>query len=378
MALKRILLLAAGSGIGGGEKNLYDIAVFLRHEGIAVSVILPKEGKLRADLEAHGCTATVIPFSTRPSLRAVLAIRAHLRHNDYDLVHCHGSLPAFYGRIANRFAKQIPFVYTIHGAHYLHYDKNIKKALFLNAERLLRNWTTWFICVCQADLEHCAQAGTIIPEKAGVIYYGIEEIEPDKYVEAGQGVRCEFGLAPDTALGLHLARFHYQKGQEYLLEALSQVVKATEKGVFLLVGDGPRFDEMKKLAEALALPEDRVIFTGARTDSYALLAACDFMVLSSRWEGLPFTILEAMNMGRAVVSTDVDGIPEAIEVEANGLLVPEADPDTLAKALISMLEDPERVSRMGAKGREIFQERFVIARMCDEIFSLYEDVLSEA
>jgi glycosyltransferase involved in cell wall biosynthesis len=108
-----------------------------------------------------------------------------------------------------------------------------------------------------------------------------------------------------------------------------------------------------------------------------LLNACDVFVLSSRQEGFPITILEAMAAGKPVIATDVGGCAEAVVDGEAGLIVPPETLATLADAILSVLADPERAQAMGASGRERVQREFTVDRMVDQHLELYRRMLGE-
>lgn len=376
-SVKCILLMAAGCGLAGGEKNLLDIASHFRENGVDVEVISPGPGQLVDELRKIGCKVTIISLPRKFSLSSIFKLQRYLKESSAELIHCHGTLPALYGRIANHYANRIPLVYTIHGAHYLHYPSRIKKALYTLGEKLLARWTSKFICVCQSDFEGCSRAGTIDSAKTMVLYYGIRVFTPAKFEDALAGLRQEFNIMEDSKTILHVARFHYQKGQEFLIKAMPLVLKKEGDAKFILVGDGPSFNEMKDLASRLNLPEDRVVFTGSRNDVFEMLSVSDLFVLSSRWEGLPYTVLEAMLMEKPVVATKVDGIPEAVSDGETGILVQPEDPVGLAEAMLSLLGDGAKRVKMGKAGRKVVEERFRLEQMLGQIEQVYNQLLKE-
>jgi glycosyltransferase involved in cell wall biosynthesis len=118
--------------------------------------------------------------------------------------------------------------------------------------------------------------------------------------------------------------------------------------VLVLVGSGPLEDGLRSQADAAGLA-GRVVFAGSRGDVPDLLAAFDVFVLSSRYEGLPIALLEAMAAGRACVATAVGGVPEVVTDGVDGVLVPPGDPDALAAALAAVAGDADRRAALGAK-----------------------------
>ena len=124
-----------------------------------------------------------------------------------------------------------------------------------------------------------------------------------------------------------------------------------------------------------ALPSaEPALFLGIRRDVPALLAACDVLVMASRWEGLGLVFLEAMAAGRPCLATRVSAIPEVVVDGETGLLVPPDDPPALADGLVRLAGDPTLRARLGAAGRARVAERFGLDRMVEETLAVYRGV----
>jgi len=144
--------------------------------------------------------------------------------------------------------------------------------------------------------------------------------------------------------------------------------------VLLLVGDGELRSQMEHFVSNSGL-EHSTIFTGERKDVPEILAASDIFVLSSHKEGLPYTIIEAMIAGLPVVATRVGGIPELVEDNVTGFLVPPGGPKTLAKALQNLLDNSDLRHEMGRAGREKALREFNLDDMLRKTRQVYDQVL---
>jgi len=371
----KLCLFASASGIGGGEKNLLDIAKhFAKKENFKVYAICPAYGVLTEQLVSAGVEVGVVAMPSIFNPFSVLKMKGLLHRWQINLSHAHGARAALYARIASRLAGKILCIYTIHGLHYVHYSNKLLKWLFMLGERALVKWTERFICVCYADLEKCKSYRVIDENKAIVIYNGLADITPLNKQET-QSIKREFGIRETDKFILHVSRFHPQKGQNHLLNAIPKVVASSSNAKFVLVGDGELYESLKEKARMLNLSEDCVVFAGQRRDAKKLMQACDLFVLSSLWEGLPYVVLEAMAAAKPVVSTDVDGIPEAVVDGKTGNLVPPRNPDALADALIDLLKDDDKAKLYGQAGREKFLAEFTIDKMYKNIEKLYVEVL---
>ncbi len=165
-------------------------------------------------------------------------------------------------------------------------------------------------------------------------------------------VKRELGITASALLVVCTARATPEKGIAHLLRAFDIVARnamVPEQGPLLLyVGAGPQLTELQVLRDRLAA-RDAMVFAGYRSDVPAIIACADLCVVPSVWEeAFGLTVLEAMACGKAVVATHVGGIPELIEHDVTGLLVPPADEGALAIAIEALLQDGARRARLGA------------------------------
>jgi glycosyltransferase involved in cell wall biosynthesis len=159
-----------------------------------------------------------------------------------------------------------------------------------------------------------------------------------------------------------------------LIEAMPAIVAARPDVHVLVIGDGPLRDRLRDLARKLGVAE-RLHLAGFRTDIPSCLAAMDLFALTSIYEGLPISILEAMATGLPVIATDVDGVPEAVTDGVTGTLIAPGKPQRLAQEVLGLLAEPARAAEMGAAGREQVRLRFTIDRFVASVRGEYEVAL---
>jgi glycosyltransferase involved in cell wall biosynthesis len=185
--------------------------------------------------------------------------------------------------------------------------------------------------------------------------------------------RERHGLEPEAIVLTHVGRFAPPKNHALLIEAFAQVRTHTPL-YLLLVGGGELEDAVRQQVAGLGLQE-RVRFLGVRADVPAILNASDLFVLSSRWEGNPLSVMEAMAAGLPVVSTAVGGVPELVREGETGLLVPSGDAAALARALQALVDDPARREAMGKAARQHAITHFDIRHTVRQYETLYERLL---
>ena len=168
-----------------------------------------------------------------------------------------------------------------------------------------------------------------------------------------------------------MARLHRQKGISFLLKAAGKIQEVIPDVKIVIVGGGPWQDRLNRLNQELQ-HSDCVRILGERSDAYDLLALFDVFVLPSLWEGLPYVLLEAAALGKPVVATDVDGPRELIKNGETGLLVPSSDPASLAQAVITLLRDREKASKLGANFKRDLSQKYTLSHMVKQTQELYE------
>lgn len=286
-----------------------------------------------------------------PDLVALRELVRLMREVRPHIVHTHTAKAGTLGRLAARWARVPVVVHTYHGHVFGGYFSPAKTRLFLAIERRLARWTDRLLATSETTRAELLALGIGRPKQFAVVPEG-----PDLggFLN-GDGLRgqlrAELGLADTTPLVGIVARLAPIKAHEVFLEAAAAVVRDLPACRFLVVGDGERRAELEALTRRLELAE-QVRFLGWRKDLDRLYADLDVVVLCSRNEGSPVSLVEAMAAAKPVVATCVGGVTDLVNDGVTGCLIPPADSRALAGALRELLRDPERRRSMGAAGRE--------------------------
>jgi glycosyltransferase involved in cell wall biosynthesis len=209
------------------------------------------------------------------------------------------------------------------------------------------------------------------PERVAAVYTGIDIGNFDRRPQARMASRYSLGLAKDDFALIYTGRLVSGKGLEYLMEAVRQAAAVERRVRLIVVGEGPLEVQLRELVLNAGLAQ-LVVFTGFRLDIPDLLAAADAFVLPSLNEGLPQSMMEAMAAGRAVIATSVGGVPELIEHEVTGLLVPICDPQALAGAIIRLIENPMLCEMLETNAHAVAHSHFGVEHMIECYNTLYQ------
>ncbi|MDH5405519.1 MAG: glycosyltransferase family 4 protein [Candidatus Aminicenantes bacterium] len=267
------------------------------------------------------------------------------KENQVDVVHLHGNGASTFGRLAAR-VLGIPNVVHEHGVQ----PKLPRYAIW--TDRLLAPLSYKIVAVGQAVRDWVIESKKVDPSRVEVIYFGVP-LENYKQATA-EKMRAEkerLNIPPDYKVVGTVSRLYEQKGVRYFIDAIPLIREKYPRVKFIVAGDGPLQEELEQQARQVGVEAD-TIFTGFCPDMPFILSLLDIKVLPSLWEGVPFTVYEAMAMGKPIVSTNVDGLKEVLEDGRNALMVPPKKPSLLAEKILYLLENEEVARSLGERARE--------------------------
>ena len=207
-----------------------------------------------------------------------------------------------------------------------------------------------------------------------LVHYGIDP--PAKiHSSTVKEFKRQWDIDQNSTVMAAVGRLVPVKGHRTLMGSLPAVLEVTGEFTLLFAGDGPLEGELRKLACRLGV-EKYVRFIGFMPDIHPLLGAIDLLVHPSLGEGFGLAPLEAMGHGLPIVASRVLALPEVIEENKSGLLVPPEDPGQLADAIISLLTDAQLRRKMGEAGRQRFLENFTLDKMVKKTEDVYEEILA--
>ena len=305
----------------------------------------------------------------------MIRLARFLRKKKVDILHTHLFEPSVIGLLAGLLARKPLRVMT---RHYSDYHTRINKKWHVRLDQLCTRLSHAVIAVSRHTAEHMIETEHAPRQKVHPVLNGIDfDRAKISSSDAAARIRREF-VAEDASLLVIIARLHPEKGHHYLFQALPEVRRNARRPVKLLVvGAGPFDRTYREEIRALEC-DDMVSFVGFRQDAADLIAAADLVILPSVAEAFGLVLTEALYLGTPVVATQVGGIPEIVDDGVDGVLVAPANSAALADAIVQLLNDGERRSRMAGAGREKVCERFRFDEMVRSYEAVYQNTSSQA
>lgn len=364
----RILLIYYEPRASGQTTHVLSLVRGLDPRRFELAVVLP-EGLQLAAGKFQQLGARVVPLPLRRLAwppRAAIGLAQLIREWSPDVVHIHSQEAGLIARPIARLASAQTILYTPQTV-------DIRRArwhgLYVRFERALARITGTVISVNEADRQRLVRWG--IPSgKIVTIPNGIDLTDYEGVGDVGH-LRQVLRLDLELPLVLQVGRLSAQKDPLSFVKGAALVVKDRPDVQFALAGDGPLQGQIAARIRELGL-EGHVHLLGWREHASRLMLAADVVTLTSRWEGTPYALLEAMAWSRPVVATAVNGCPEVVAKGQTGFLVPPGEPAAWAGAVTRLLDDPPQAAAMGRLGRKRVEECFTQAQMIDQIEALYE------
>lgn len=310
----------------------------------------------------------VRPVEPVSDVRALRALRRVLRAQRPAILHTHMAKAGTLGRIAARSlgGDRPRTVHTFHGHVLEGYFSRPAERTFVEVERHLARSTDVLLAVSPEIRDELVDLRIGRSEQYHVIPLGLE-LAPFLDVDRPSGrLRQSLAIGDDVPLVGVVGRLVAVKAVDVLIEAMASVPKAH----LVVVGDGEERSALERLVYARSLA-GRVHFTGWCDDVPSVISDLDVVALSSRNEGTPVALIEALAAARPVVATHVGGVAHVVVPDETGLLVPPGDPGALARALRTVLEDRRLAVRLAAAGRAHAAAEFGARRLIDDIRALY-------
>ena len=375
----RVLQIVTRLAVRGVPHHVLNLAAGLDKDRYETVVLAgrsdPGEGSLLNDARSRGIPIIELPLLQRRidpliDARAFVSIYRLICAGRYHLVHTHISKAGFIGRLAARCAGVPVVLHTYHGWVQELHNQNLSGRLLLACEKLAARASDAVIAVSRSVVEDALQNGigtrplySVVPNGIDLTRFPVSGVPSDRGAVDGK-----------PAIGA-IGSMTPEKGFEVLLDAMVEVQRRFPDVRLYAIGDGPLRAELEHRAQQLGL-EETVRFTGTVEDVRPWLHTFDLVVQPSLREGQGLALLEAMAAGCPVIASRVGGIPEFIEDQQTGMLIPPGDSGALARAICELAGDETRKRLLARAGRERVRSGYSLERMIRGVETVYEVLLA--
>ena len=341
----------------------------LQDLGNKVECVCDKTGFWFDELQdKYGLKMHQISFARNPlslkNLKGYKELKKLQKQEKYDLVYCQQPVGGLMGRlIAKKF--KLPCIYTAHGFHFFKGNSKIKNFIFRNVEKYLSKYTDILVTINEEDY----QAALSFKAKKVYKISGIG-FDGNKYPETKtrSEIRKELGLKDEFVL-LTVAEFIKRKNYDTMLRTIAELKEENIK--FLVCGTGRDKEEIEKLIKDLKI-ENKVSLLGYRKDINNVMTAADAFFLASHQEGLTLSIIEALNFGLPVITSNVRGNQDLVEDAQGGIVCSENDYKTFAQKIKILLNDKDMQKSMSKINKENAKQ-YSISNVKKELEEIYKE-----
>ncbi|HEX6731902.1 MAG TPA: glycosyltransferase [Pyrinomonadaceae bacterium] len=405
----KVLRIIARLNVGGPAKHVVWLTAGLQQFGFDTLLVTGTVPEGEEDMGYFATEMGVEPnyireMSREISLKDVITIWKLFRLFQRErpaIIHTHTAKAGTVGRIAGFLYRWITpavllgrprdcrFVHTYHGHIFHSYYGPLKTRVFIFVEKLLARMVTDRLLVVsnQQQEEICGHFRVGKDSQFRVVPLGLDLKVFDNGYSRRHLFRRELGLGDDVVLVGIVGRLTEIKNHELFLRSIARFKQISGDGEpaarFVVIGDGALRQSLEGLTDTLGL-KDNVIFVGNRKDPHNFYPALDLVALTSRNEGTPLTLIEAMANARAVIATSVGGVvdllgeplPSTLDYRecTRGVSVPPDNEEAFAEALARLINDVELRNRLGQNGRDFVKVNYAKDRLIDDIKGLYDEL----
>lgn len=336
---------------------------FLGDEGFDVTTVCSK-GNYFPELETDGIKMVALPISRSMNIlshvRSIFLLYKYLKREKFHIIHVHTPIAALIGRVAG-FLAGVPIrIYTAHGFYFHDEMPPLKKKIFVSLERFGHLFGDFIFTQSDEDRRSAIAEKICSENEIVTIGNGIDmkRFDPAKVSEETKmRLREEFGIVEGDKVVAIIGRIVREKGYFEFFQAAAEILKINRAVKFIVIGDALKSEHDISKQEIFDFVEksgikSSVIFAGMRSDIPEVLSIADVFTLPSHREGMPRSIIEAMAMGKPVVTSDIRGCREEVVDGETGYIIPLKDASALKEKIAELLESPEKARAFGENGRK--------------------------
>lgn len=358
---RKLLFVVTNADIGGAQNHINSL---IRHMSDSYELVLlaGSDGRLLDEVRDLGVVVRIIPkLQSKLFIPALMSLRREIKSEQPDIIHTHSAIASFVGRIAGRLAG-VKTLYTVHGWHFVPNSVWKRRVFGWLLELFARPFTSAWITVSNYDARLGIASGVVDRRRVWSIPNGVSD-EPLAFSQdANNGLKLVF-----------IGRASYQKN---CLEAIDILTLCRcDVTLDMYVTSGDHLDELRYKIDSSDVA-DRVSIIADNPDAANALRDYGILLLTSRYEGMPLCVLEAMRSGLAVVTSDVCGMSELVRHNETGFLYDLGNVGQAAE-FVDALNDSQLRDEFAQNARMKFTENHLAEMMAQRTVEVYETLLSE-
>lgn len=365
--MKRILMITASAGFGGGPQHVYDLAESLRGD-VMVDIVCPRQEPFYARFRNVIDGELLEIPERRFTLADTLRIQGFARRRGTNLLHSHGKGAGVYGRFLSMLSG-LPLVHTPHGIHVDQYGQ-LMRLFYLGYERVFGALDARTIFVSPSEMERARSLGIGRESRSTVICNGVPTPSSVAWQSgARERIRASQELSRKDIVVATLSRFNFAKNMEEMV----QIAERERSLRFWFIGDGPGFEEVNTAVKDRQM--DHVWLPGFVDNPLDYLAAADVYCSTSRWEGMSLGILQAMSVCLPIVASNVPGNCDAVIHGKSGYLYTLGNLSEAVKYIKILATDARKRKSLGKQGKKLQQSEFSLFKMAKKTVQVYSEVI---
>ncbi|HNW45356.1 MAG TPA: glycosyltransferase [Elusimicrobiales bacterium] len=373
----KVLHIITRLDFGGAQANTLYTVAHLDRSKFDVSLLAGPGGILEEKAAPGTLThAAALGRAINPlsDLAALFGLYRFIRRAAPDVVHTHSSKAGILGRLAAAAARVPVVVHTFHGFGFHPGQNFLKRGFFILLEKICALFSDALVFVSKDNMKTAAAAGIGSPAGYRLIRSGVKLGRYPAPVARAEKL-AQLGIDPGSLVITAIANAKPQKNPGDFLEAAARLLPSRPRARFVFVGGGEALEALRSGAAGRGLAKT-CLFPGWREDSAEILAASDIFALTSLWEGLPRSLVEALRTGLPAVCYRADGVTDILADGINGFSVEKNDLDGFCAALARVMDDAQLRARLAAGAAATDLAEFDIDHMVRQQEELYLGLLA--
>lgn len=369
----KVLFVIESIGNGGAERMLINTIPYLENIGISCEVaLLFKDDQLLDELLQTGVNVHELRLSKKWDVQSLFKLKKIIDDGNYDIIHAHLFFPHFYiGILKQYFNIKNKTVVTLHNLAYkAHPANNFLRKVRKNLDNHALKSFDKVLAVSNAVKNHFTEEFSDL--EIEVLYNGFPT-ENIKYLACDTIFPIEYNSNKVNIITP--GRLVVEKGHLYLLDAIENLYSKRDDLLFYIAGDGPERENIESYIIKLNLKNVKLLGNLPQPELFKYIYYADLVLISSISEGFPMIVGECMVLGKPIVSTNAGGIPDFIENEIDGLLVPIADSNALAEATLKVLNDNTLRENL-QKNAIVKAKSFDMSHIAQTTKNIYQQILN--